>query len=50
MKKLSLTTQFKIEFLLPFASCRKVIGKMPDGGEWPKKRGLGQFADLREAW
>ena len=30
MKRLSFITQFKIEFLLPFTSCRKVLGKMPD--------------------
>ena len=27
MKKLSFITQFKIEFLLPFTGCRKVLGK-----------------------
>ena len=26
MKKLSFKTQFKIEFLLPFTRCRKVLG------------------------
>ena len=29
-KNMSFITQFKIEFLLPFTSCRKVLGKMPD--------------------
>ena len=29
MKKLSFITQFKIEFLLPFTGCRKMLGKMP---------------------
>ena len=29
-KWLSLITQFKIEFLLPFTSCGKVFGKMPE--------------------
>ena len=29
MKRLSFTVQFKIEFLLLFAGCRKVLGKMP---------------------
>ena len=29
MKRLSFITQFKIEFLLPFNGCRKVLGKMP---------------------
>ena len=29
MKRLSFITQFKIEFLLPFSGCRKVLGKMP---------------------
>ena len=29
MKKLSFITQFKIDFLLPFTGCRKVLGKMP---------------------
>ena len=29
MKRSSFVTQFKIEFLLPFISCRKVLGKMP---------------------
>ena len=29
MKRLSFITQFKIEFLLPFTGCRKVLGKMP---------------------
>ena len=28
-ERLSFTTQFKIEFLLPFTGCRKVLGKMP---------------------
>ena len=31
LRKLSLMTQFKIEFLLPFSGCRKVLGKMPVG-------------------
>ena len=30
MNRLSSITQFKIEFLLPLTSCRKVLGKMPD--------------------
>ena len=30
MKRLSFITQFKLEFLLPFTSCRKVLGKMPE--------------------
>ena len=29
MKRLSFITQFKIEFLLPFTSCRKACGKIP---------------------
>ena len=29
MKRLSFITQFKIEFLLPFTGCRKVLGKIP---------------------
>ena len=29
-KRLSFITQFKIEFLLPFSGCRKVLGKMPE--------------------
>ena len=29
MKRLSFITQFKIEFLLTFTGCRKVLGKMP---------------------
>ena len=29
IKKLSFITQFKIEFLLPFTGCGKVLGKMP---------------------
>ena len=29
LKGLSFITQFKIEFLLPFTSCRKVLRKMP---------------------
>ena len=29
MKRLRFITQFKIEFLLPFTGCRKVLGKMP---------------------
>ena len=29
MKRLSFITRFKIEFLLPFAGHRKVLGKMP---------------------
>ena len=28
--RLSFITQFKIEFLLKFTICRKVLGKMPD--------------------
>ena len=28
MKRLSLITQFKIEFLLPFTGCRKKLGKI----------------------
>ena len=28
MKRLSFITQFKVEFLLPFTGCRKVLGKM----------------------
>ena len=28
--RMSFITQFKIEFLLPFTGCRKVLGKMPD--------------------
>ena len=28
--RLSFITQFKNEFLLPFTSCYKVLGKMPD--------------------
>ena len=30
LKNLSLITQFKIEFLQPFTSCRKVLRKMPE--------------------
>ena len=30
MKKLSFITQFKIEYLLSFTVCRKVLGKMPE--------------------
>ena len=30
MKRLSFINQFKIEFLLPFTGCRKVLGKMPE--------------------
>ena len=29
MERLSFITQFKIEFLLTFICCRKVLGKMP---------------------
>ena len=32
-ERLSFITQFKIEFLLPFTSCRKVFGKMPARGQ-----------------
>ena len=33
IKRLSfIITQFKIEFLLPFTGCRKVLEKMPDSG------------------
>ena len=28
--RLSFVTQLKIEFLLPFTGCRKVLGKMPE--------------------
>ena len=30
IKRLSFITQFKIEFLLPFVGCRRVLVKMPD--------------------
>ena len=30
MKRLSFITLFKIEILLPFTGCRKVLRKMPD--------------------
>ena len=30
LKGLSFITQFKIQILLPFTGCRKVLGKMPD--------------------
>ena len=30
MKRLSFITQFKIQFLLLFTGCRKVLGKMPE--------------------
>ena len=30
MKRLSFKTQFKIEFLLPFTGCRKVLEKIPE--------------------
>ena len=30
MKGLSFITRFKIEFLLPFTSCRKELTEMPD--------------------
>ena len=30
MKRLNLITEFKLEFLLPFTGCRKVLGKMPE--------------------
>ena len=30
MKRLSFITQFKIEFLLPFTDCRKVLRKIPE--------------------
>ena len=33
MKRLSFITQFKIEFLLQFTSCRNVPGKMPENPE-----------------
>ena len=36
MKRLSMVTQFKIEFLPPFADCRKVLGKIP-ASVLPKK-------------
>ena len=29
MKRLSFITQFKVQFLLLFTGCRKVLGKMP---------------------
>ena len=31
MNRSSFITLFKIEFLLPFTSCRKGLGKMPGG-------------------
>ena len=30
--RLGYIIQFKIEFLLPFTSCRKVLGKIPEKG------------------
>ena len=30
MKRLTFITQFKVDFLLSFTSCKKVLGKMPD--------------------
>ena len=42
-KRLSFITQFKIEFLLPFTSCRKVLGKMPD-------RYIKKFLKSRNNW
>ena len=30
MKRLNFITQFKIEFLLSFLGCRKVLGKIPE--------------------
>ena len=30
LERLSFIIQFKIEFLLPFTGCRKVLGKMPE--------------------
>ena len=30
MKRLNFTSQFMIEFLLPFTGCRKVLGKAPE--------------------
>ena len=30
MKRLNFITQFKIEFLLSFSGCRKVLGKIPE--------------------
>ena len=32
-KRLNFMTQFKIEFLLPFTGCRKVLEKMPGLGK-----------------
>ena len=29
MKRFNFITLFKIEFLLPFTGCKKVLGKMP---------------------
>ena len=43
MKGLSFITQFKIEFLLPFTCCRKVLGKMADNGSTLAKRSSGYF-------
>ena len=34
MKRLSFKTKFKMESLLPFTGCRKVLGKMPGSGVW----------------
>ena len=30
LKRLNFITEFKIEFLLPFTGCRKVLRKMPE--------------------
>ena len=48
MNRLSFLTQFKIEFLLPFTSCRKVLGKIPAWADLSHKNGkifdfFGQF-------
>ena len=40
IKRLSFITQFKIEFLLPFTSSRKVLGKIP-AEVWEKKLCVG---------
>ena len=35
-KILGFITQFKVEFLLLFTGCRKVVGKMPRDFKWKK--------------
>ena len=48
--RLSFITQFKIEFLLPFTGCRKVLGKMPAGKHFTVQRMIRQGIECEDSF